>query len=198
MRFMKLLLLIVVCVVTLFAFSTSVHSKRVELSVPVSMLRSGDIIFRDGRGAISSVFRKCSVTDQSYSHAGIIHFENGIPYVFHLIGGEGKASYMRKDLLSSFCSPDESCAVGIYRTDLNADQIDSLTCKFYKQKVQFDIQFDLSTNDKMYCTEMVYKVLTQISGDDNFIPLTTVNKITYCACDNLFLSPHFKKIYSSR
>jgi hypothetical protein len=182
---------------TLFAFSHSVHTGNNIVSIP-GTIQSGDIIFRDGRGAISSIFRNMSLTNQSYSHAGIIHIENNIPFVFHIIGGEGRKSIIRKELLSEFCSNREALSYAIYRTDLENWKIDSFAGELYRQKIMFDTKFDLLTDDKMYCTEFVYKVLVKASGKDNFLPLTTVNNITYCACDNLFLSPHFIKIYSAQ
>jgi hypothetical protein len=217
MRSLKLTLIVVICIGTVLAFSRAARTGKVPdkenalstsdclhpISDPVNRvvlqsLHSGDIIFRDGRGAISSVFRKCSLTDHSYSHAGVLHIENGIPYVYHLIGGEGRVSFMRKDLMSDFCRIEEANAYGIFRCDLDPEKIDSMAGHFYREKIAFDAKFDLSTDDKMYCTEMVYKILTKVSGNDNFIPLTTVNNIKYCSCDNIFLSPHFTKIYSSR
>src|SRR4051812_24781052 len=68
-----------------------------------SLIQSGQLIFRDGRGFISAVFKKLSLKDPKYSHAGIIHRENGKVYVYHMLGGEGgKNNCMRKELLQSF------------------------------------------------------------------------------------------------
>ena len=83
----------------------SVNNIKIPL-IPDSLFSSGDIIFRDGRGVISSAFRRLSLTDPRYSHAGIIHKENGLVFVYHILGGErGQNNKMRKDLLSYYCNP---------------------------------------------------------------------------------------------
>jgi len=165
-------------------------------NIPDSLFHSGDLIFRDGRGFISSAFRKLSLTDPHYSHAGIIHRENGKIFVYHLIGGEGQQNKMRKDLLENFCSSLQANSFAIYRSDQNGEQIDSLAKYFFSKEIEFDSGFSLMTNDKMYCTELLYKILVKVSGQDNFLSLTTLSGIKYVSCDNIYLSPHMKKIYA--
>lgn len=165
--------------------------------IPDSLFHSGDIIFRDGRGVISSAFRRLSLTDPRYSHAGIIHKENGLVYVFHILGGEqGRNNKMRKDLLSYFCNSLQSNSFAVYRMDQNGKKIDSLAAYYFSTNLEFDTGFNLATDDKMYCTELIYKILIKVSGKDNFLPLTTFSGVKYEACDNIYLSSHSKKIYS--
>lgn len=161
-----------------------------------SLFHSGDIIFRDGRGAISSLFRNCSLNDPCYSHAGIIHEERGQFYVFHVIGGEGNEGIMRKDKIVDFCRSEQAYSFAVYRTDQDNYKIDSLAKKYYDNHLRFDPQFDLNSDDKMYCTELIFKILQQVTGENNFLPLTTFAGVSYCACDNIYLSPHLKKIYT--
>lgn len=165
--------------------------------LPDSLFRSGDIIFRDGRGVISSAFRRLSLTDPRYSHAGIIHKENGLVFVYHILGGErGRNNKMRKDLLSFFCNPLQSNSFAVYRMDQNGKKIDSLATHYFSKKLEFDTGFNLSTDDKMYCTELIYKILIKVSGQENYLPLTNFSGVKYEACDNIYLSSHSKKIYS--
>ncbi len=165
--------------------------------IPDTLFRSGDLIFRDGRGFISSVFRRLSLIDPRYSHAGIIHKEDGKLYVFHIIGGEGsKNNQMRKDPFADFCSPLQSNAIAVYRTDLNGKRIDALAEYYFSKKIEFDTDFNLETDDKMYCTELIYHILKKVSGQNNFLPLSTISGIKYASCDNIYLSIHSKKIFS--
>lgn len=181
-------------------YTAALSKSALKIINPVihdSLFRSGDLIFRDGRGFMSSVFRRLSLIDPRYSHAGIIHKEDGKIYVFHIMGGEGNMnSQMRKDLLNNFCSPLQSNAIAIYRTDLNGRKIDSLAEYYFSQKIEFDADFNLETDDKMYCTELLYKILLKVSGQDNFLPLSAISGIKYASCDNIYLSIHSKKIYS--
>jgi hypothetical protein len=189
---------LILCVVIVLASSrmtTSVHNYS-RISFPDSLFHNGDIIFRDGRGVISTIFRNMSLTDQSFSHGGIIHIEGTQCYVYHVIGGEGRNSVMRKEKIENFCNRNEAASFAIFRTDLDGKKIDSAAGIYYNKRILFDDKFDLHTDDKMYCTELIYKIFTRLSANNNFIPLTTVNNVSYCSCDNIFLSPHLNRIYS--
>jgi hypothetical protein len=204
----SLLIVVSICVILLVTFFSGINSQKsakqettnikINLpSIPDSLFKSGDLIFRDGRGFISNAFRKLSRTDPRYSHAGIIHRENEKIFVYHLIGGEeNKNSRMRKDLLADFCNPFQANSFGVYRSDLDGSKVDSLATNLYHKGIIFDADFDLSTDDKMYCTELVFKILTKVSAKENYLPLTVLSGIKYEACDNIYLSPHSKKIYS--
>jgi hypothetical protein len=167
--------------------------------IPDSLFRSGDIVFRDGRGFLSNAFKKMCLTDRSYSHAGIIHIQDKCTYVLHVIGDrENKSREMRKDMLSDFCSGKISNGYAVYRSDLPGAKIDSIAVVYYNSRLQFDDKFDLSDDDKMYCTELVSKVLCTVSGNKNYLPLTEVAGIKYIACDNIYLSPHLHKLFSQK
>ncbi|TAH42984.1 MAG: hypothetical protein EYC69_03935 [Bacteroidetes bacterium] len=180
-------------------------AKQTKVSPPVilpasEMLRSGDIIFRDGKSFISQAFKQFRRKDQRFSHAGIIHIQNGDVFVFHCIGGEGSSdNRMRKEKLSSFCSGKEVNEYAIFRPSLNISQmraIDSIACGYFDSGLEFDTKFDLHDSRKMYCTELIYNVFKLALQDENFIPLTEVAGLSYVACDNIFLQPELKEIYS--
>ncbi|MFN8143084.1 MAG: YiiX/YebB-like N1pC/P60 family cysteine hydrolase [Bacteroidia bacterium] len=165
-----------------------------------ALLHSGDIIFRHGRGFISNAFLKFSLKDPRYSHAGIIEIENGNIFVYHCIGGEeNKSNKMKKESLAEFCRADRIHSFGIFRTDLGKEALAKIRNEvqaFYSNGLEFDTDFDLRSDNKMYCTEMVYKLLQDASGDKNYIPLTHVSGRTFVSCDNIYLSHHCTGIYS--
>jgi hypothetical protein len=51
------------------------------------------------------------------------------------------------------------------------------------------MQFDLATNDKLYCTELVYKVLTGVAGNRECIPTDTVMGHRFVGTGNLCANP---------
>jgi len=165
-----------------------------------SQLKSGDLIFRHGRGFISNALMSLGQREKKYSHAGIITVENGNVFVYHAIGGEQNISNkLRKDRLDVFCSPESVHAFGIYRSDLNKKQIATVIDKadtYFEAGLEFDTEFDLLSDDKMYCTEFIYKLISVIPGNQNYISLSAVGNKHYIACDDLYLNPHFKKIYA--
>jgi len=166
----------------------------------LSQLKSGDLVFRHGRGAISNALMSLGQREQKYSHAGIISVEHGNIFVYHAIGGEENISNkLRKDPLNIFCNPADVHGFGIYRTDLNEAQIQSIllvAAKYFTAGLEFDTKFDLDTDDKMYCTEFVYKVFSRALGDQNYISLSALPGKKYIACDDLYCNAHCKPVYS--
>ncbi|MEO8088439.1 MAG: YiiX/YebB-like N1pC/P60 family cysteine hydrolase [Bacteroidota bacterium] len=166
----------------------------------ISLLKTGDLIFRHGRGFISNALMSLGQREKKYSHSGIVSIENGKVFVYHAIGGEENLSNkLRKDPLSVFCEPKDVHAFGIYRTDLNEKQIHavmSLVSTYFQTRLEFDPKFDLATDDKMYCTEFVYKVFERALGKQNYISLSTFTGKQYIACDDLYCNSHCQPIYS--
>ena len=185
----------------LFRTKTKRTSRNPSTVTPkIDLLHSGDIIFRDGKSFISQAFKQFSRKDPRFSHAGIIHIQNGEAYVFHCIGGEGsKDNRMRKEKLLSFCSSADVNAYAIFRPNLEASKIqaiDSIAGLYFDQGIEFDSKFDLTEENKMYCTEMIYNAFKTVLKNENFIPLTEVAGLSYVSCDNIFLQPQLNEYYS--
>ena len=167
---------------------------------PPGLLRSGDLIFRYSRGTISNMLVQFSRTDARYSHAGIVSIEGDRTFVYHALGGEASSlPGIRRETLESFCSPSSVHSFGVYRTDLTPPQLRnelSLAKTAWKQKIPFDLRYDITSDSALYCTEFVYKILARASGNKNYITLTELPGLTYVACDNLYRNRHTTLIYS--
>ncbi len=163
-------------------------------------LQSGDLIFREGKGFISEALKQFNRKDPRFTHGGIVHIENGEVYVYHCVGGEGNPdNRMKKEGLKRFCSPQFAKSYGIFRPEISQEQlgaIDSLAGHFFQLGIEFDTHFDLSSDDKMYCTEMIYKVFKEVLRENNFVHLTIISGNEYVSCDNIFLHPQIQELYS--
>lgn len=149
-------------------------------------VQSGDLILRTGRDYTSEVMRRLSRHDKTYSHCGIASIENDSVFVYHAIGGEWNPNQkLRRDLFALFCNPYENRGFGIYRYSFNNEQKKEIlqnARKFYKAGIMFDMQFNLDTDNRMYCSEFVYKAIKPAFK----LKTTTINHITFVAIDNLF------------
>lgn len=167
--------------------------------LPTDSLQEGDLILRHGRGLISDMFMNFSTDEAKYSHSGVLHWENGKLMVMHSIdGGENGNNEMRKEPIEIFCHPQAVFGFGVFRFDLDSVKMavfDTLIQHYYQEKMEFDLDFDLRTDDKMYCSEIIYKSLLVASEDKNYIPLSRKGEKVFVAIDNLYLNPHCKKIF---
>ncbi len=161
-------------------------------------VKDGDLILRTGNDFTSLSLRLFSRKDKTYSHAGIASVEDGKVYVYHAIGGEDNPNEkLRKDRFEVFCNPRTNLGFGIYRYDFSElihQRLDSIIKKYYQEEIPFDMQFNLKTDDRMYCAEFVYKSVIRASRDTGYLPVSYLHQFAYVATDNLFLNSHAKEI----
>ncbi|MCB9232432.1 MAG: hypothetical protein H6581_12255 [Bacteroidia bacterium] len=178
----------------------SARERWQKVHFPYDMFKTGDLVLRRGKGFVSDAMLNFCKKDPRYSHTGIIkRDENGKLWVFHSIGGESRESNaMLKEPVEIFCHPDAAFNFGLYRWDLSESELysfDSLIVTYYNAGLEFDLDFDMSTDETMYCSEMIYKALNVATKGKNFIPLSTVMDKPYVAVDDLYLNDHCKKLF---
>jgi hypothetical protein len=165
-------------------------------------LRTGDLVFRNGKGFISDFLRKTSQRDRKYSHVGVLVWEDRTPMVYHMIDEVGSAigkSDLKKEPLEDFCSNQKNHGFAVYRLSTwDAAFDDSLRADLRMlaaRNVRFDDQFNMDTDQKIYCTELIYKLL-YLPNDINFKPSISPNG-PYIGLDDLYLCKETELITSS-
>jgi len=157
------------------------------------MVQQGDLIVRTGRDFTSETMRQLSAKDKTYSHCGIASVEHDSIFVYHSIGGEWNPDQkLRRDPFEIFCNPFENRGFGIFRYKLRPVEnakLKSVVQKFFAKGIMFDMRFDLASDERMYCTEFIYKVVEEASHHKIVFSTTLVNNIKFVATDNLFINP---------
>lgn len=165
----------------------------------VAMLHNGDLVMRRGIDASSFLLSQMNLKNKTYSHCGIVLIENGRPYVYHSIGGEDNPNArLRRDPAAFFFSPRNNLCFGIARYGLDSVQKDSLAAAvhdYYKQGKMFDLNFDLDTDDRLYCAEFVYKALVRATGDKSYIRLSNYMGFKFVGIDDLYMGPHSRVVW---
>ena len=141
-----------------------------------SILKSGDIILRRGRGVISDMMAVASAHDKRFSHAGILQEVDSAWYVVHMIGGEGvKQDGLRFDRIQDFISDANASDWAVYRLTESDSVRQALQCEIGRlrgTRPSFDSNFNWDTEDSYYCTELVSKVYGKASQGRISLPLT--------------------------
>jgi len=133
-------------------------------------LKDGDLVFRKGLSIESYVVL---ITDRasSYSHVGVIYVLNEIPYVIHTTPDESSddIDYVRMETLSDFFSSENASRGSVFRLKeqyMNSAKLAALTAKsYFDDKIVFDDAFDLKSENKLYCTELVWKAFQKVGID---------------------------------
>jgi hypothetical protein len=164
--------LVVVGCVLLLILSMSIFTgkhirrdpKRAIDEIEIStFLEDGDIICRLGDRIWSLYFKDISPSDKRFSHLGIVHIRDGNITVINAEGLaiEGRDS-VNEVLLKDFLKIAR--AIGIYRIkNINGSIISNEAIKY--KGLPFDWKFDLTEENAIYCTELLYVVLKHIKPD---------------------------------
>ncbi len=164
----------------------------------VALLRSGDLVMRTGADVISYMLCQMNQEQKKYSHCGLVMIEHGYPFVYHSIGGEDNPNEkLRRDSANFFFSPANNLGFGIARYDADSTHLSMLgkvVRRLYKEGHRFDLKFDLSTDDRLYCAEFVYKAVDEAMGDTTYIRPITRKGFTFVGVDNLYCNSHARVI----
>jgi len=127
-----------------------------------ALLNNGDLILRCGRSTESfTVYLTDS--ESEYTHIGIISIEKNKPYVIHAV--PCKNNILKKESLSEFLNPKNTSKFAVYRSNYNAFFLDKVVQKanlFYTKNYEFDNKYDLTTDSKLYCSELVLKAFRSV------------------------------------
>ena len=125
-------------------------------------LQTGDLVFRAGRGLFSALFRSLGQTQTPYSHVGVVYRRGATLYVIHAeaddFTGIGSA---RMDPLADFVSPRHASQY-TFRRPVGLDsarraRLAQTLLSYVRQAIPFDTDFDLADDQRLYCSELVYK-----------------------------------------
>jgi len=169
-----------------------------EINLPGLTLNSGDLVFRNGNGLISRLFRNSSLQEKKFGHTGIIVLKNDVPYVAH-VQQDRPGPALIVEPLSTFWK-EEICNQGaIYRLKLNKEEksnlLDVIT-KNLERKIEFDAHFNMEDHTSVYCSEWIRDMIVESTSDSNYFPLSQAGDFRYVAPDNLYLNEHAELIFN--
>jgi Permuted papain-like amidase enzyme, YaeF/YiiX, C92 family len=162
------------------------------------LIHNGDVIFRNGTDEVSRAARTMNRVDTSYSHCGLVFIENDTVFVYHALGGSYNLSQkLRRDPIDSFCKPIDNDRFGLYRynmTSVMAAKLRATVTDYYKAGLRFDLYFNFFSDDKMYCSEFVFKSLNRAYNDSLSKYIHTEAVPFGIAIDDIFLNEHSKPV----
>jgi len=176
-----------------------------SFSIQTSILNNGDIIFRRGTSFVSNMVLTADKSSP-YSHSGIVKIIGGKYFVIHSVPAEepGEKDLTKIDPLLNFLKRDRSTAIAVYRLRDENHNLQNLAAEnaynYAVQKTPFDSDFNLNTDSRLYCTELVWKsyLLAGIDLIDNKFEEINLpfSKGPYILPGTLLKSKHLKPIYS--
>lgn len=162
-----------------------------QLGQALALLQTGDVVLRTGADMTSYMFAQLNPSDKTYAHCGIVSVEGGMPWVYHSIGGaDNPHQTLMREPARHWLSPERVLNFGAVRFQLDSaarKTIAIVARKYYLQHRSFDLDFDLRTDDKLYCAEFVYKAISEAVHQKDFFNITRRMGYAYVSVDNIFL-----------
>jgi uncharacterized protein YnzC (UPF0291/DUF896 family) len=156
-------------------------------------IQNGDIITRTGNDFTSESLRTLNRRDKTWSHCGIASIENDSVFVYHALGGDFNPDQkIRRDAISDFADPNGNRCIGSFRFQLPDSikrQLLAITKDLFQQGVMFDMDFDLLSDDRMYCAEFVCKSLVKSSSGKLVFNHSHIKAFEFIGVDDIFLHP---------
>lgn len=145
-------------------------------------LKTGDLICRYGTDIISYMLQQSNPRKKWYSHCGILIDSNQKYWVVHIMGNGG----VKIETIENFCDPSVASKIGIYRYAIADSLRKTMREKaraLLTQSISFDFEFDLQTNNKLYCSELVWTLLPNTIK--NSVTIDTYKQKPICYIDAL-------------
>lgn len=165
-------------------------------------LQDGDIILRKGDGPLS--FHLMNNTKEEYTHCGIIFKDDNKWRVIHSLGGEvskDEIDGVQTMDLDKFIEYSADSVLYICRPifiDSAGAKIVERAKYYLERKVPFDHRFSLFTEDKLYCSELLYHIFKDINDGKNIFIVQKKHKSYMLMFSTFFKEQNFKKVYDLR
>ncbi|MBK8228251.1 MAG: hypothetical protein IPK70_13890 [Flavobacteriales bacterium] len=170
-----LVALVVLAVVLWRAFSTEGNeaggSGYLLSDAEMAELQPGDIILRRGHGLVSDLISSVLSEEYDVSHCGIVAEHDSALWVIHSVSSSvSEADGMQSHRLQSFVGQSKPGSVIVTRLRTAADRslIARRAKELLRRKVPFDHDFDLEDTTRIYCSELVWRIIRDDYGIDVF------------------------------
>jgi hypothetical protein len=142
-------------------------------------LNNGDLIFRKGR-SLESFIVCLADEEKEFSHVGLVVLRKGIPFVIHAVPGESDVAedFIKLERVEAFLSTEKAAAFAVYRPGFEAEirnRASEIALQFYQSKCTFDNAYDMKTESKLYCTELIFKAFREAGVELSGIHPSTVD-----------------------
>ena len=76
-----------------------------------SILKDGDLVVRSGDEVSSQLIKKINRRDQNWSHSGLVFYDEGYPYIYHIVSSEENPSEkITREPLEIYSNPRKNSA----------------------------------------------------------------------------------------
>jgi len=160
--------------------------------------RPGDALFKDGAGLWGALASRFSDNDDGFGHVGLVaRAPDGSLVVIHA-GGDpaSRQGRVQETPLTDFLAYARSAALYRPRVD---DRTSAAAVSYARaaaaRSAPFDGAFELESEDRLYCTELLWRALSEALGEDAVPEKSRRSGRIYIALDDLQESPWLAPVW---
>lgn len=190
---------ILLCILVAGAWPAFSQASSDRIDDPFDSLENGDLIFRLGNGHWSRYFRDAALHEKRFSHVGIVSVQSGATNdigVIHALADDstGIGSVQWVPLADFIKNHSEIAMYRMTCSERDRQRLGAEACTYLGRP--FDVHFDLTSREEVYCTELVRCVYNDALGRE-VIGTSVINGVEIVALDNCYLVPGMRKIFDS-
>lgn len=175
----------------------AVQEDRGKKKYDFSALQSGDIILKHGRGWVSRRIVQILHEKEKISHCGLVIRQKDSLFIIHSVarevsGSDGVQTISLKKFIRD-TAPGSLRAVRLKAPADTRRKMAEEALKYLSRKTPFDYDYDYTSDDKIYCSELVYRVVLNASGEDCFRK-KICNKCNMLMFNSLLDTAYFKPV----
>ena len=188
---------VIVCFLTVFLLGCA--EKPAQPQIDQRIFENGDIICRLGNGVFSKWFKEASTREKIYSHAGIIKIENDSVFVIHAEASEFTGiGFVQKENIQTFLKGVQTWA--LFRLPVE-DSIKNNIAEnadfYFRRNTSFDLDFDSSCDEKVYCTQLIALAVNKALDDKLIKPNLILRGKHFYGVDDVYLLPQIETVYKT-
>lgn len=173
------------------------------LEIPKSVmdsLKGGEVIMRKGGGFLSSQIVEVLDEPVPFSHCGIVMKTDTGLYIIHSLGRDyGDRDGVQPTSFKSFASDAIDSSICIVRPivpDTLINSIQNTSIQYLEEGKGFDYSFDLSTDERLHCTEFIHYVYLDALKEDIYPIQTLETGVKTLLFKDFFNPEKFEVIYT--
>ncbi|MEP6582709.1 MAG: YiiX/YebB-like N1pC/P60 family cysteine hydrolase [Ginsengibacter sp.] len=147
-------------------------SKQDKVSKNITALKekaaAGDLIVRMSDDLISEQIKYLNEYEKIYSHAGIVIIKDNQPFVCNIAPNDSTNDTIQIVPVDSFINPAKNLKCALFRYDLSTAEkasLNTILLNYQAHNLRFDWLYDLDTDNRMYCAELIDKALQKATGN---------------------------------
>jgi hypothetical protein len=149
--------------------ATATQPLRASGRAPLRTIEPGDLVFRKGTSWAGRLVRTLDPHTE-FSHVGIVVEAGPDPIVVHAVPpANGAGQGVLRERLSRFLMPRVAGGGSIWRPSRIPPNVRSraaaMALDYFAQRLGFDTDFDLTTPERLYCTELVWRAYAAAGHD---------------------------------